>query len=136
MLQSPLVPAALHVVADRVAHSSIVVLYLGRVVETAPSPSCSTARCPPYSASLISAVSGLDATAAKQRIVLSGEVPSGPTRPPARRPAAASRCAAAAAPPAEIALGHRVACQFPSSADVCLTDTLMVWQSHAHARVR
>ena len=98
----------------------IVVLYLGRVVETAPAAELFRRPLHPYTASLISAVPRLDATGARQRIVLSGEVPSA-LNPPSgchfrtRCPAAAPRCAAETPPLAELAPGHRVACHFPGS---------------------
>jgi peptide/nickel transport system ATP-binding protein len=98
----------------------IVVLYLGRVVETAPAAELFRRPLHPYTASLISAVPTLDATGARQRIVLSGEVPSA-INPPSgchfrtRCPAAAARCAAEAPVLAEVATGHRVACHFPGA---------------------
>ncbi|HET6239113.1 MAG TPA: ABC transporter ATP-binding protein [Acetobacteraceae bacterium] len=98
----------------------IVVLYLGRVVETAPAAELFRRPLHPYTASLISAVPTLDATGARQRIVLSGEVPSA-INPPSgchfrtRCPAAAGRCAAEAPVLAEVATGHRVACHFPGA---------------------
>ena len=98
----------------------IVVLYLGRVVETAPAAELFRRPLHPYTASLISAVPTLDATSSKERIVLSGEVPSAIDPPSGchfrtRCPAAAARCAAEAPALAEVAAGHRVACHFPGS---------------------
>jgi peptide/nickel transport system ATP-binding protein len=96
----------------------IVVLYLGRVVETASAAELFRQPLHPYTASLISAVPTLDATGSKQRIVLSGEVPS-PLSPPSgcyfrtRCPAAAPRCAAETPVLSETVSGHRVACHFP-----------------------
>jgi peptide/nickel transport system ATP-binding protein len=98
----------------------IVVLYLGRVVETAPAAELFNQPLHPYTVSLISAVPTLDASGAKQRITLSGEVPS-PLNPPSgchfrtRCPAAAARCAAEVPVLAEAAAGHRVACHFPGA---------------------
>jgi oligopeptide/dipeptide ABC transporter ATP-binding protein len=98
----------------------IVVLYLGRVVESAPAAELFRRPLHPYTASLISAVPTLDATGSKQRIVLSGEVPSA-LNPPSgchfrtRCPAATSRCAEETPILAELAPGHRVACHFPGS---------------------
>ncbi len=96
----------------------IVVLYLGRVVESASAVELFRRPLHPYTASLISAVPTLDATGSKQRIVLTGEVPS-PLNPPSgchfrtRCPAAAPRCAAETPLLSEAAAGHRVACHFP-----------------------
>jgi peptide/nickel transport system ATP-binding protein len=98
----------------------IVVLYLGRVVETAPAAELFRRPLHPYTASLISAVPTLDTTGKKQRIVLSGEVPS-PINPPSgchfrtRCPAAAARCAAEVPILSEVVTAHRVACHFPGS---------------------
>jgi peptide/nickel transport system ATP-binding protein len=98
----------------------IVVLYLGRVVETAPAAELFRRPLHPYTASLISAVPTLDAARARQRITLTGEVPSA-INPPSgcyfrtRCPAAAPRCAEATPPLADIGARHRVACHFPGS---------------------
>jgi peptide/nickel transport system ATP-binding protein len=102
----------------------IVVLYLGRVVEMAPAAELFRRPLHPYTASLISAVPMLHAAGhaagARQRIVLSGEVPSA-LNPPSgchfrtRCPAAAPRCAAETPALAELAPRHRVACHFPGS---------------------
>jgi peptide/nickel transport system ATP-binding protein len=96
----------------------IVVLYLGRVVESASAAGLFRRPLHPYTASLISAVPSLDATRSKRRIILSGEVPS-PLSPPSgchfrtRCPAAAARWAAESPVLSEAAPGHRVACHFP-----------------------
>jgi peptide/nickel transport system ATP-binding protein len=96
----------------------IVVMYLGRVVETAPAAELFRRPLHPYTASLISAVPTLDSTGSKQRIVLTGEVPSA-INPPSgchfrtRCPAATARCATEAPELAEIVSRHRVACHFP-----------------------
>jgi peptide/nickel transport system ATP-binding protein len=96
----------------------IVVLYLGRVVETARAAELFRQPLHPYTVSLISAVPTLDASGGKQRIHLAGEVPS-PLNPPSgchfrtRCPAATERCAAEVPVLAEVASGHRVACHFP-----------------------
>jgi peptide/nickel transport system ATP-binding protein len=98
----------------------IVVLYLGRVVETAPAEELFRHPLHPYTASLISAVPAVEANGARQRIVLSGEMPS-PLNPPSgcpfrtRCPAAASRCAEETPLLSEAAADHKVACHFPGS---------------------
>jgi peptide/nickel transport system ATP-binding protein len=98
----------------------IVVLYLGRVVETAPAAELFLRPLHPYTTSLISAVPTLDASASKQRIVLSGEVPSA-INPPSgchfrtRCPAATPRCAQETPVLTEVANRHSVACHFPGS---------------------
>jgi peptide/nickel transport system ATP-binding protein len=98
----------------------IVVLYLGRVVETAPAAELFRRPLHPYTVSLISSVPTLDAARTRRRIVLRGEVPSA-INPPSgchfrtRCPAAAERCAAEVPGLVEVAAGHRVACHFPGA---------------------
>ena len=97
----------------------IVVLYLGRVVETAPAAELFRQPAAPLHGQpdLRRADAGRR-RAARQRIVLSGEVPSA-LNPPSgchfrtRCPAATERCAAEMPVLAEVAPGHRVACHFP-----------------------
>jgi len=93
-------------VADRVA-----VMYLGRVVETAPREQLFFHARHPYTQALLSAVPGRG----RGRQVLQGDVPS-PARPPKgchfhpRCPIAQARCAEEAPASRIIAPGHAVAC--------------------------
>ena len=122
-------------VADRVA-----VMYLGRIVETAPGASLYAEPLMPYTQALLSAVPVPDPDAKRQRIVLSGDVPS-PASPPSgcvfhprcHHPARDAACAVIDPPlepkrsaPAELSgsgkggdLLHLVACikQPPTSVD-------------------
>ena len=101
-------------VADRVA-----VMYLGKLVETAPAPALYAAPRHPYTTSLLSAVPVPDPQAQRQRIVLQGDPPS-PARPPAGcpfhprcpHPARNERCRTEAPALREVAPGHRAACHF------------------------
>jgi peptide/nickel transport system ATP-binding protein len=98
----------------------IVVLYLGRVVETAKAADLFRQPLHPYTVSLISAVPSLHFGEARERLRLTGEVPS-PLNPPSgcrfrtRCPAATVRCAEEVPVLHEIAGGHQVACHFPGS---------------------
>ena len=97
-------------VADRVA-----VMYLGRVVETAPREQLFFHARHPYTQALLSAVPEPVPGRRRSRQVLQGDVPS-PARPPAgchfhpRCPIAVSRCSAEVPLSRIIAPGHAVAC--------------------------
>ncbi|MBX7432607.1 ATP-binding cassette domain-containing protein [Mycobacterium sp. Y57] len=102
-------------VADRVA-----VMYLGRIIETGPIESVFDRSDHPYTAALMSAAPTLDGGGRKDRILLTGEVPS-PINPPSgcrfrtRCWKATEECAtstpAASADP-EVA-GHTALCHHP-----------------------
>ncbi|HET8600789.1 MAG TPA: dipeptide ABC transporter ATP-binding protein [Segeticoccus sp.] len=105
-------------VSDRVA-----VMYLGKIVETAPVADLFSTPRHPYTRALLSALPTPDPDEAdsRERIVLVGDVPS-PTRPPSgcrfhpRCPKARPHCVEAI-PPLEPVLGdgpeHRTACFYP-----------------------
>jgi oligopeptide/dipeptide ABC transporter ATP-binding protein len=105
--------AAVRYVADRV-----VVMYLGRAVESAPVEELFTAPAHPYSAALLSAVPSPTVPQRRQRIILAGEVPS-PFDPPrgcvfhTRCPYAQPRCVEEEPTPVEFASGRQVACHYP-----------------------
>ena len=93
------------------------VMYLGRLVELAPSDELIFHSVHPYTKSLISAIPIADPHEAKKskRIVLSGEVPS-PVNPPSgctfrtRCPYATEECAQCAPEWREVSKGHFAAC--------------------------
>jgi oligopeptide transport system ATP-binding protein len=97
-------------VADRIA-----VMYLGRIVELAPARELCRHPVHPYTEALLSAVPVPQPGAVRQRIVLTGEVPS-PLNPPSgcvfRNRCRYAIAACADAPPAlrEILPGHSKAC--------------------------
>ncbi len=72
--------AVIRHICDRVA-----VMYLGRIVETAPVEALFTAPRHPYTEALLSAVPTLEMEGARQEIVLEGDVPSPLQVPPGCR---------------------------------------------------
>jgi oligopeptide transport system ATP-binding protein len=97
-------------VADRVA-----VMYLGRIVETAPVDRLLAAPAHPYAQALLAAVPRPDPTHRRRRAAPAGEPPD-PARPPPgcpfhpRCPRAMAVCRAAMPERTEVAAGHGVRC--------------------------
>jgi oligopeptide/dipeptide ABC transporter ATP-binding protein len=97
-------------VSDRVA-----VMYLGQVVEQAPSERLFGDAAHPYTKALLSAIPVPDPRRRPERIVLSGDVPS-PAKPPpgcrfhTRCPAVMPRCSREAPPAYRVGEGHEVRC--------------------------
>jgi oligopeptide/dipeptide ABC transporter ATP-binding protein len=99
-------------ISDRVA-----VMYLGRIVELAGSLALYAEPLHPYTKALLSAIPVADPSRPKERIVLTGDVPS-PARPPSGCPfhprcfMARERCKTDVPALREIKPGHWSACHF------------------------
>lgn len=101
-------------VVEHISHR-VVVMYLGKVVETAASKAVVTQPKHPYTQALLSAVPVVDPDSKRQRIVLPGDVPS-PINPPSgcpfhpRCPVAEARCKTEVPALREVSAGHFAAC--------------------------
>ena len=93
----------------------VAVMYLGRVVEIAPSRELYTQPKHPYTEALLSAVPIPDPTAKKKRIVLTGDVPNPVNRPTGchfhpRCPKATERCKVEEPVLKTVGFNHQAAC--------------------------
>ena len=102
-----------------VAHTCdyVAVMYLGAIVEMAPSRELFTAPKHPYTKALLSAIPSLDPDDRGTAQKLEGEIPSPLNKPSGCRfhtrcPVAVERCAAEVPAWRELSAGHKVACHF------------------------
>ena len=94
---------------------TVIVLYLGRIMEVAPAADLYARPSHPYTRALLSAIPSPDPAVRQQRQILTGDIPS-PANPPSgcvfrtRCPFAIDACAGEVPALREIAPGHRRAC--------------------------
>jgi len=97
---------------------SIVIMYLGKIVETGPKSEVFSHPLHPYTLALLSSIPVPDPKAKLERIIPKGEIPS-PINPPKgcrfhpRCPYAQSTCSESEPQPEEIRPNHYAACFFP-----------------------
>jgi oligopeptide/dipeptide ABC transporter ATP-binding protein len=101
-------------VVEHISHR-VMVMYLGKIVETAEAKALIRAPKHPYTQALLSAVPEVDPVSRRQRLILPGDVPS-PLHPPAgcpfhpRCPLAEARCRVEVPAWREVVPGHWAAC--------------------------
>ena len=93
----------------------VAIMYLGRIVETAPAAQLFAAPRHPYTRALLEAVPRLDPDPGRRRVTLEGEPPNATQLPPgcvfsSRCPHAEAACREAE-PTLEDDLGHQIACR-------------------------
>jgi peptide/nickel transport system ATP-binding protein len=106
----------------------VAVMYLGKIVELADRRTLFAASHHPYTRALLSAVPVPDPTAARRRIILTGDVPS-PINPPSgcrfhtRCPFAFDRCRSEEPMPRSVGDGHVSACHLTHAPGAAIEST-------------
>jgi oligopeptide/dipeptide ABC transporter ATP-binding protein len=100
----------------------LAVMYLGRIVETAPKDAFFAVQCHPYAKALLEAVPVMDPAAPTDGTILPGEVPSPINPPPGchfhpRCPKRQEKCRSISPALRPIAPERRVACHYPYGLD-------------------
>jgi peptide/nickel transport system ATP-binding protein/oligopeptide transport system ATP-binding protein len=132
-----------HLSVVRAMSQRVVVMYLGRVVEQAPTEALFQRPLHPYTQALLSAIPIPDPDLKRERIVLQGDVPSPAAPPPGchfhtRCPAVMPVCSKVSPPLLEVRPGHVVACHlyptpYTSAALEPITDQALPSSARAEA---